>query len=80
MRDVLELLLKDVDPDIRDVMLKDATLEPDSFGGMTIQLDTPMTRQPKNWEVLPDPFFLIINWQKMRHENRHKQAGAQPQG
>ncbi len=76
MREVMEALLRDVDPDIRDLMEREPAFQP-MLGAMTmtpggaIEEAKPM----KNWELLPDPFFLIISWQRMRHENRHVKTG-----
>lgn len=78
MKEVMELLLKDVDEDIREVMLRECAIEADPYGGITVSSGIMPTRPVKNWEALPDPFFLIINWQRMRHENRHSKIGDNP--
>lgn len=73
MRDVVEAILRDVDPDIKEVMEREAAEQP-MLGTMTISSGGTIAeaRPLKNWELLPDPLFLIINWQRMRHENRHR--------
>lgn len=65
MRPIVEMLLLDVDEDIRKMML--AEYVPDK--GRFVSTGIPMQFGYKNWEMLQDPLFFIIQWQELRHEN-----------
>ncbi len=67
MRAIVEALLKDVDADIRELMLAETT------EGSVMFTSPTETRTPSNWEMLSDPLFFIIQWQELRHENRNNQ-------
>jgi hypothetical protein len=66
MRQIVEKLLEDVDPDIKELMLSDHVPEPG-----TVTIASYASGPSKVWEQLQDPLFFIIQWQELRHENRH---------
>ncbi len=68
MRAIVEALLKDVDDDIRELMLADAS-EQSVWVPSTAEV-----AKPQNWETLPDPLFFIIQWQELRYENRNNKS------
>ena len=81
MKVVVEKLLEDVDDDIREMMMADAELQPSPYmpmGGMegALAMMPPRTLPYKNWELVPDPLFFIIQWQDMRSEKKLRRSGA----
>lgn len=69
MKEVVEALLRDVDADIKDLMLKDCEDEEIPTTTMTISSTGSLgTEKLKNWETLPDPLFFIIKWQELRNK------------
>ncbi len=74
MREIVEALLQDVDPDIKALMLKETD------DGEVWSAATSKTMRPKNWETLPDPLFFIIQWQELRNENRLKEGFEESRG
>ena len=66
MREVMEALLRDVDPDIREVMMKKATVD---TKGVTL---SEYSQEFANWELFPDPAGFVIDWQRLRYENKDR--------
>ncbi len=64
----MEKFLLDVDEDIREVMLAKPTSPKDP----TSTTLSEYSQEFQNWELLPDPFGFIIDWQTLRHENRDR--------
>lgn len=56
MKEIINKILDEVDPDIRDVMLRI-----EECNGK---------REYRNWELLHDPANAILNWQSLRDRNR----------
>lgn len=55
LKDIIEKLLNEVDPDIREAMLADSK-NPTYSGG----------RMYKMWEMIESPMAVITQWQLMR--------------
>lgn len=67
MREIVEKLLEDVDPDIRDLMMGEHVPDP---GQMTVS--TYGMGPCRRWQLIPDPLFFIIQWQELRNENKNR--------
>ncbi len=67
MRAVVEALLKDVDPIIQETMLQEYVPEEGTTETFTV---SEAAKPLQNWQMLPEPCFIIIQWQQLRHENR----------
>lgn len=70
MKPIVEMLLADVDGDIREMMLREFVPDKDPFNATGMA--SPVQMGYKNWQMLPDPLFFIIQWQELRHENQDR--------
>lgn len=73
MRVIIEKLLEDVDEDIRTTMLSEA--EPEGMAEAYMKVVSTTGSQHdgiKNWQLVQDPLFFIIQWQELRNENKSR--------
>ena len=67
MKDVIEKLLNEVDPDIKDFMMTEQPVDRSLYPNAT--------RGYYAYELLTDPFNAILRWQEMRDRNRVEITG-----
>lgn len=66
MKEIVEKLLKEVDQDIKDIMLqKSSVIKDKKYEGGFVHYSYYL-----NYELLPDPANAIIGWQYMRDYKR----------
>lgn len=66
----MEALLRDVDPDIREIMLEKVEVDPNR---PTL---SEYSQEFCNWELFPDPAGFIMDWQRLRYENSNRKEST----